>query len=151
MPCAFFRGYLGTDLPAVNPNIRFVTCPFTGEQLACIPSIRPDVTIVHAQKADRAGNVLVEGITGVQKEAVLAARRAIATVEEIVDDLALGSPNSVVLPAWTLSAVAVAPRGAHPSYAHGYYSRDNSYYKAWDAVSRDRDGFITWMKEHVLA
>ena len=150
MPCAFFRGYLGTDLPAVNPNIRFVTCPFTGERLACIPSIRPDVTIIHAQKADRAGNVLIEGITGVQKEAALAASRVIATVEEIVDDLAAGSPNSVVLPGWAISAVAAAPRGAHPSYAHGYYARDNAYYKSWDAVSRDRDAFLNWMKEHVL-
>jgi glutaconate CoA-transferase subunit A len=151
MPCTIFRGYLGTDPPRVNPNIRFVTCPFTGEPLACIPSIRPDVTIVHAQKADRAGNVLIEGITGVQKEAVLAARRAIVTVEEVVEDLDLGSPNSVVLPGWTISAVVVTPRGAHPSYAHGYYPRDNSYYMAWDAVSRDRDGFMAWMKAHVLA
>ena len=151
MPCAFFRGYLGTDLPRVNPNIRFIPCPFTGEPLACIPSLRPDVTIIHAQKADRAGNVLIEGITGVQKEAVLAARRAIVTVEEIVDDLALGSPNSVVLPGWTVSAVVAAPRGAHPSYAHGYYPRDNAYYKGWEAVSRDRNTFLAWMKEHVLA
>ena len=151
MPCAFFRGYVGTDLPRVNANIRFVSCPFTGEPLACIPALRPDVTIIHAQKADRAGNVLVEGITGVQKEAVLAAQRAIATVEEIVDALAAGSPNSVVLPAWTLSAVVEAPRGAHPSYAHGYYWRDNAYYVGWDAISRDREGFMTWMKANVFA
>jgi glutaconate CoA-transferase subunit A len=150
MPCAFFRGYCGTDLPRVNSNIRFAACPFTGEQLACIPAIRPDVTIIHAQKADRGGNVLIEGITGVQKEAVLAARRAIATVEEIVDRLAPGSPNSVVLPGWTLSAVAAAPHGAHPSYAHGYYARDNAYYKGWDAISRERETFLAWMKAHVL-
>jgi glutaconate CoA-transferase subunit A len=151
MPCAFFRGYLGTDMPRVNANVRFVTCPFTGEQLASIPAIRPDVTIIHAQKADREGNVLIEGITGVQKEAVLAARRAIATVVEVVDSLALGSPNCVVLPGWTLSAVVVAPRGAHPSYAHGYYPRDNSFYVSWDGASRDRDEFLRWMKAHVLA
>ena len=86
MPCAIFRGYRGSDLPSVNPHIRFVTCPFTGEELACIPALRPDVTIIHAQKADREGNVLIEGIVGVQKEAALAARRAVVTVEEIVDD-----------------------------------------------------------------
>src|SRR5499427_1870065 len=103
MPCAFFRGYRGSDLPSVNPLIRFVTCPFTGEELACIPALRPDVTIIHAQKADREGNVLIEGIIGVQKEAVLASKRSIVTVEEIVDELKPPSPNSVVLPHWTIT------------------------------------------------
>ncbi len=151
MPCAIFRGYQGSDLAGVNPNIRYVACPFTGEQLACVPAIRPDVSIIHAQKADRAGNVLVEGIVGVQKEAVLAARRAIATVEEIVDRLDTRSPNAVVLPGWTLSAVAEVPGGAHPSYTHGYYARDNAFYVAWDAISRDRETFLEWMKTNVLA
>ena len=150
MPCAIFRGYQGSELARVNSNIRFTACPFTGEQLACIPAIRPDVSIIHAQKADREGNVLIEGIVGVQKEAVLAARQAIATVEEIVDDLDTGSPNAVVLPSWTLSAVAAVPGGAHPSYAHGYYKRDNGFYQAWDAISRDRDTFLEWMKKNVL-
>jgi glutaconate CoA-transferase subunit A len=150
MPCAIFRGYQGCELARVNPNIRFVTCPFTGEQLACVPAVRPDVAIIHAQQADRAGNVLVKGIVGVQKETVLAARKSIATVEEIVDRLETGSPNAVVIPSWTLSAVAVAPRGARPSYAHGYYGRDNSFYLAWDAISRDRDTFLEWMKANVL-
>ncbi|HLG97492.1 MAG TPA: CoA transferase subunit A [Bryobacteraceae bacterium] len=150
MPCAIFRGYQGSELAQVNPNIRPVSCPFTGEQLACVPAIRPDVSIIHAQKADRKGNVLIEGVVGVQKEAVLAARRAIATVEEMVDDLETRSPNAVVLPSWTLSAVAAVPGGAHPSYAHGYYKRDNSFYWDWDEISRDRGTFLQWMKKNVL-
>ena len=93
LPCAVFRGYIGVDLPKVNPNIKLITCPFTGEKLAAVPAIRPDVGVVHAQKADRAGNVLIEGIVGVQKEAVLAAKRSIVTVEEIVDDFGPRSPE----------------------------------------------------------
>ncbi len=151
LPCAFFRGYRGTDLPDVNPNIRFVACPFTGEQLACIPSIRPDVAIIHAQKADCEGNVLIEGIVGVQKEAVLAARSSIVTVEEIVDELTPASPNSVVLPGWTISAVVAAPGGARPSYAHGYYARDNAFYFAWDKIARDRNTFLEWMQSQGIA
>ncbi len=150
LPCAFFRGYRGTDLPRVNANIKFVACPFTGEELACIPSIRPDVAIIHAQKADREGNVLIEGIVGVQKEAVLAAGRSIVTVEQIVEDLNARSPNSVVLPGWTISAVVAVPGGARPSYAHGYYARDNSFYFAWDKISRDRNTFLEWMQSNVL-
>ena len=151
LPCAILRGYAGSDLVAHNANIRSVDCPFTGERLAAVPAIRPDVAIVHAQRADRDGNVLFEGITGVQKEVLLAARRAIVTVEEIVDDLRAPSPNSVVLPQWTITAVVEAPGGARPSYTHGYYERDNAFYLAWDAISRDRDRFGHWMQEHVLA
>jgi glutaconate CoA-transferase subunit A len=150
LPCAVFRGYIGADLPKVNPNIRFVTCPFTGERLAAVPAIRPDVAIVHAQKADRAGNVLIEGIIGVQKEAVLAAKRSIVTVEEIVDNFGPRSPNACILPAWTVTAISVVPGGAFPSYAYGYYKRDNAFYKAWDAVARDRDSFAAWIKANVL-
>jgi glutaconate CoA-transferase, subunit A len=150
LPCAILRGYVGSDLARVNPNVRFVECPFSGEQLAAVPALRPDVTIIHAQRADRQGNVLVEGIVGVQKEAVLAAAKAIVTVEEIVERLDPPSPNSVVLPRWTVSAVAVAPGGARPSYAHGYYRRDNAFYKAWDPISRDRDEFLAWMKENIV-
>ena len=104
---------------------------------------------IHAQKADRAGNVLIAGIIGVQKEAVLAASRAVATVEEIVDDLGSTGTNATVLPAWTVSAVALAPGGARPSYAHGYYGRDNAFYTEWDAIARDRDTFSRWIDEHV--
>jgi len=149
MPCAFFRGYRGSDLARVNPNIRFVPCPFTGEQLASVPAIRPDVAVVHAQQADRAGNVLIHGIVGVQKEAVLAAARSLVTVEEVVDQLPRGA-NAAILPSWVITAIAVAPNGARPSYAHGYYQRDNAFYVAWDAISRDRDRFSTWMTDNVM-
>jgi glutaconate CoA-transferase, subunit A len=150
LPCAVLRAYVGSDLPAHNPNVRHVDCPFTGERLAAVPALRPDVGIVHAQRADREGNVLVEGITGVQKEVVLASRRAVVTVEEVVDDLRAPGPNAVVLPHWTVSAIVEAPGGARPSYAHGYYGRDNAFYTAWDAISRDRDAFRAWMDAHVL-
>jgi glutaconate CoA-transferase subunit A len=150
MPAAFFRGYAGSDLAAVNPNIRFVECPFTGERLAAVPALRPDVTIVHAQQADRDGNVLLQGIVGVQKEAVLAAARSLVTVEEVVDALPRGHLNAVVLPAWTITAIAVVPGGARPSYAHGYYERDNAFYVEWDAIARDRAAFQAWMDAHVL-
>lgn len=150
LPFAVLRGYIGSDLPAYNPSIRSVTCPFTGEVLAATPAIAPDVTIVHAQRADRKGNVHLWGIVGIQKEAVLAAKTAIVTVEEIVDDL--DAPmNAVVLPHWVISAVAHVPRGAHPSYAHGYYQRDNAFCKRWDGIARDRATFTAWMHEHVMS
>ena len=149
LPFAVLKGYAGSDLPAHNDRIRHVDCPFTGERLAAVPAIRPDVAVIHAQRADRQGNVLIWGIVGVQKEAVLAAKRSIVTVEEIVDRLD-PPPNAVVLPHWVVSAVCHEPGGAHPSYAQGYYARDNRFYKAWDAVSRERDGFRRWMERHVL-
>ena len=151
LPFAMLRGYIGVDLPKVNPQIRKITCPYTGEELATVPAIRPDVGIVHALRADREGNVLLEGITGCQKEVVLASKRTIVTVEEIVDDLRAPSPNSVILPSWTIGAVVAVPGGAHPSYAHGYYKRDNSFYIAWDKVSRERDSFLAWMEENVMS
>jgi glutaconate CoA-transferase subunit A len=150
LPFAAFRGYRGAELKRVNPNIKDITCPFTGEKLAAVPAIRLDAAIVHAQKADTKGNVLFEGIVGVQKQAVLAAKRSIVTVEEIVDTLEPHSPNAVILPGWTVSAVVHVPGGAHPSYAHGYYKRDNAFYKKWDAISRERDSFRAWIDEHVL-
>jgi glutaconate CoA-transferase, subunit A len=150
LPCAIFRGYIGADLGKVNPTIKTIVCPFSGDRLAAIPALRPDVAIIHAQKADRAGNVLIEGIVGVQKEAVLAAKRSIVTVEETVEDFGARSPNAVILPSWTVTAIAEVPGGAHPSYAHGYYKRDNAYYKSWDSIARDRDGFLAWMKANVL-
>jgi glutaconate CoA-transferase subunit A len=149
MPSAFFRGYRGSDLAKVNPNIKFVACPYSGESLAAVPALRPDVSIVHAQKADRAGNVLIAGIIGVQKEAVLAATRSIVTVEEIVDSLDGAGANAAILPSWTIDAVVAVPGGAHPSYAHGYYARDNAFYVAWDAIARDRERFTQWIDEHV--
>jgi glutaconate CoA-transferase subunit A len=150
LPFAVFRGYLGADLVKVNPNIKTIACPFTGEQLAAVPAIRPDVAIIHAQKADRTGNVLIEGIVGAQKQVVLAARRSIVTVEEVVESFAGVHPNACILPGWVVSAIAAVPGGAHPSYVHGYYKRDNGFYKAWDEISRERDSFLAWMRAHVL-
>ena len=150
LPCAIFRGYRGAELARVNPNIRTVTCPFTGEVLAAVPALRPDVTFIHAQKANRRGDVLIEGIIGVQKEAVLAASRAVVTVEEIVEDFEGLHPNLTILPNWTVSAISVVPGGSHPSYTHGYFARDNAAYLEWDEIAADRDRFRQWMQTHVI-
>ncbi|SDY53098.1 glutaconate CoA-transferase subunit A [Micromonospora pattaloongensis] len=149
LPFAVLRGYRGTDLVAQTPTIAPITCPFTGEVLTAVPALTPDVGIVHAQRADRAGNVQLWGITGVQKETVLASRRSLVTVEEIVDELE-PRPGAVVLPSWTVTRIAEVPGGAHPSYAMGYSERDNDYYQAWDTISRDRAAFTAWLGEHVL-
>jgi glutaconate CoA-transferase, subunit A len=151
LPCAIFRGYIGGDLPKVNAKIKRVKCPFTGEELAAIPAHRPDVAVVHAQRADKVGNVMIEGVLGVQKEAVLASKRSVVTVEEIVDELPERSLNAVVLPHWIVGHVVEVPGGAFPSYAQGYYPRNNNFYKEWDAISRERDFFLAWIKENVLA
>lgn len=144
LPFAMLRGYAGTDLIGVTDTIRSITCPFTGEALAAVPALTPDVTIIHAQQADLVGNVVLWGITGVQKEAALAAQRTIVTVEEIVDEL--HTPyGAIVLPGWAITAVAEVPGGAHPSYAAGYSVRDNAYYQRWDAISRDRSAFGEWL------
>jgi glutaconate CoA-transferase, subunit A len=150
LPFAMLRGYIGADLPKVNPTIKSIKCPYTGEKLATVPAIRPDVAIIHALKADRQGNILLEGIIGVQKEAVLAAKRSIVTVEEIVDDFGPRNANACILPHWTLGAICQVKGGAHPSYAHGYYKRDNAFYIAWDEISRERNKFLSWMDEHVM-
>jgi glutaconate CoA-transferase subunit A len=148
VPFAVLRGYTGTDL-VPRTRVEPITCPFTGEVLNAVPALRPDVSIVHAQRADRKGNVQLWGILGIQKEAVLAAERSLVTVEEVVDELE-PRPGAIVIPTWAITAVAEAPRGASPSYAHSYYDRDNDFYKAWDAIARDRDEFTAWMEEHVL-
>jgi glutaconate CoA-transferase subunit A len=155
LPFAVLRGYSGTGLegltgPDGQPTVRPITCPFTGERLTAVAALRPDVAIIHAQRADQAGNVQLWGITGVQKEAVLSARRSVVTVEEIVDVLA-PKPGAVVLPAWAVSYVAHAPGGAHPSYAFGYSDRDNDFYLAWDAISRDRERFQRWLETEILS
>lgn len=150
LPFAVLRGYAGSDLLAQTETIRTIECPFTGERLAAVSAINPDVTVIHAQQADREGNVQLWGIQGVQKEAVLAARRALVTVEELVDTLE-PRPGAVVLPAWAIDLVSVVPGGSHPSYTHDYSDRDNDFYVAWDAISRDRDTFARWMEAHVLA
>jgi glutaconate CoA-transferase subunit A len=148
LPCALMRGYAGTELMG-HTRVEPVTCPFTGERLVAVPALNPDVAIVHAQEADRAGNIQLWGIPGVQKEAVLAAERSIATVERIVDALE-PRPGGVVIPGSEIDAVAEAPGGSQPSYSLGITRRDNEFYRRWDAISRDRDGFRAWMEEHVL-
>lgn len=149
LPFAVMRGFAGTDLPKYNSAVQWIQCPFTGESLAAVAAVRPDVAIIHAQKADRKGNVLLWGILGVQKEAVLSAKHSIVTVEEIVDELD-AAPNACVLPHWTITAVCKVPFGARPSYAQGYYARDNAYYVAWDEISRDRERFAAWLAENVF-
>jgi glutaconate CoA-transferase, subunit A len=150
LPFGVLRGYVGTDLMEhTKQSISMITCPFTGEELCAVPALNPDVTIIHAQRADRAGNVQICGLIGIQKEAVLAARRSIVTVEEIVDSLP-PTPGAVVLPSWVLSAVCHVPGGAHPSFAMGFSDRDNAFYKAWDAISADREAFTTWIDKHIL-
>jgi len=150
LPFAVLRGYVGTDLPEVTPTIKPVTCPFTGEELMAVPALNPDVAIVHAQQADRRGNVMLWGITGIQKEAALSAKRVIVTVEEVVGEFE-PRPFHVVLPSVAVDAISVVPRGAHPSYADGYYDRDNAFYEAWDPIGRDREKFTEWMERHVLS
>jgi glutaconate CoA-transferase subunit A len=150
LPFAVLRAYAGSDLPKHNPRIRSIRCPFTDEELAAVPAIRPDVAVIHAQKADKRGNVLMWGVLGVQKEAALAARRVIVTVEQIVSDLAPW-PNACILPRWAVTAVCLVPRGATPSYALGYYERDNQFYQAWDAIARERERFAAWIERHILA
>jgi glutaconate CoA-transferase subunit A len=150
LPFAVLRGYTGTDLVKHTESIRSITCPFTGETLTAVPALNPDATVIHAQRADRAGNVQMWGITGVQKEALLAARRSLVTVEEIVDVLD-PRPGAVVLPTWAVTYVAEAPGGAHPSYAQGYSERDNDYYSAWAEISRDRATFAGWLHDEVYA
>jgi glutaconate CoA-transferase, subunit A len=149
LPFAVLRGYVGTDLPKVTSTIAPITCPFTGEELMAVPALNPDVAIIHAQHADRRGNVALWGITGIQKEAVLSAKRTIVTVEELVEEFQ-PRPFQIVLPSVAVDAISVVPGGAHPSYAHGYYARDNAFYEAWDPVSRDRERFREWMERHVL-
>ena len=149
VPFATIRTHAGS-LADVNPHYRTVTCPFTGETLTAVPALRPDVTIIHAQKADHDGNVLISGIIGVQKEAALAARRVVVTVEEVVASFDGAGPNACILPRWTIEAIAVVPGGALPSYAFGYYARDNAFYQQWEEISRTREGFTAWIDEHVV-
>jgi glutaconate CoA-transferase subunit A len=149
LPFAVLRGYAGTGLAEVNPHIAWVECPFTGQRLAAVPALRLDVTVVCAQQADRHGNVMLWGITGVQREAVLAAERSVVLVEEVVDHFE-PRPNGQVIPAWAVDAICVVPGGPYPSYADGYSDRDNAFYRAWEGISRDADRFQQWMERHVL-
>ena len=144
------RNYSGTDLPRANPRIKTVACPYTGERLATVPALNPDVTIVHAQRADAAGNTQMWGLLGVQKEAAFASTRVIVVVEELVEETVIRSdPNRTVIPGMIVSAVVVEPWGAHPSYAQGYYDRDNDFYVAWEAISRDPAKLDRYLEEFV--
>lgn len=144
------RSYTGTDLPSSNDRIRFIDCPYTGERLATVPALNPDITIVHAQRADVNGNAQVWGLVGVQKEAALAARRVVVVVEELVDEAVIRSdPNRTLIPGIIVDAVVVEPWGAHPSYVQGYYDRDNDFYLAWEAISRDESAMERWLAAHV--
>jgi glutaconate CoA-transferase subunit A len=138
LPFWTLRNYMGTDLPEVNRQIRQVTCPYTGEVLATVPALNPDVTVVHAQRADEQGNAQIWGLLGVQKEAAFASRRVIVVVEQLVDESIIrADPNRTVIPGLIVDAVVVEPWGAHPSYAQGYYDRDNEFYIRWEKISRD--------------
>ncbi|NQD36358.1 CoA transferase subunit A [Permianibacter sp. IMCC34836] len=151
MPCGFMKGYPATQLAEVNPaQIQPQQCPFTGQWLSAIAAIKPDVTILHAQQADADGNVLIRGIVGAAREAALAAKTVIVTVEQQVEKID-ADMNAIVLPRWLIAAIAVVPGGAYPSYAQGHYPRDNAFYLAWDEIARDREKFLSWMQSHVLA
>ena len=150
LPCALMPHHADTDLEAVpGARVRRLSCPFTGTPLTAVPAITPDVTILHAQQVDAAGNVLLRGIIGAAKEAAMAARSVLVTVEEQVSTLR-AQPNALVLPAAVITAVSIVPGGAYPSYAQGYYARDNRFYLAWDQIARDRAIFSDWMERHVL-
>ena len=150
LPFGILRAYTGTNLEE-RTNVARVRDPFTGEQVSAVPAIKPDVTVIHAQQADRHGNVGLWGITGVQREAALAAKAVIVTVEEVVEELDNVGPNHTVLPFWTISAIAEVPRGSHPSYSMGYSTRDNRFYKKWNTISRDHDLFKAWMDKFVFS
>ena len=150
LPFGVLRGYAGTDLVEQSSSIKTINCPFTGEDLTAVPAINPDVTIIHAQQSDKLGNIMMWGITGVAKEAVFAAKKVIVTVEEIVDRF---SPkfNSIIIPNTQINAIALEPKGAWPSYASGYYERDNSAYIAWDEIAKDRESFLKWLELKVMS
>ncbi len=150
LPFGVLRGYTGTDLVGRTTTIKTITCPFTGEVLTAVPALRPDVSVVHAQRADHHGNVQIWGLVGIQKEAILAAKASIVTVEELVDELP-PTPGAVVIPSWVISAVCHVPNGAHPSFAMGFSERDNDFYRAWDTISKQRDTFTEWINRHVLS
>jgi glutaconate CoA-transferase subunit A len=150
LPYMPLRSYYGSDLPAVNPQIRRIACPSTGEPLYAVAALRPDVAVIHVQRADAEGNAQVWGLLGLQREAAFAARRVIVTAEEIVPaSVVRGDPNRTVIPAPIVSAVCHVPFGAHPSYAQGYYDRDTDFYLAWDDIARDHVSVLAWLDEWV--
>ncbi|MBA2254174.1 MAG: CoA transferase subunit A [Chloroflexi bacterium] len=150
LPFFPLRSYFETDLPVANPLIRTVRSPYGDETVYAVPPLRPDVTIIHAQRADAAGDTQVWGLLGCQKEAAFAAERVIVVVEELVDESVIrADPNRTIVPGLIVDAVVVEPLGAHPSYAQGYYDRDNRFYLDWEAVSRDVAALEAWLDEWV--
>ena len=150
LPFWTMRNYMGTDLPVVNPRIKTVTCPYTGEVLATVPALNPDVTIIHAQRADAGGNTQVWGLLGVQKEAAFASKRVIVVVEELVDESVIrADPNRTLIPGMIVNSVVVEPWGCHPSYAQGYYDRDNDFYVAWEDITREPARLQGYLEEFV--
>lgn len=150
LPFFPLRNYMGSDLPRVNPGIGIVKCPFTGEELAAVPALNPDTAIIHVQRADRSGNAQIWGLIGVQKEAAFAARNVIIVAEEIVEESVIRSdPNRTLIPGIIVSAVVQEPLGCHPSYAQGYYDRDNDFYLRWREISKDRSSLENYLDEWV--
>jgi glutaconate CoA-transferase subunit A len=150
LPCGLMRRYAATDLTSVQgASVQALRCPFTAAGLALVQALTPDVTILHAQQIDADGNVLIRGIVGAGKEAAMAARQLLVTVEEQVETLD-AAMNALILPSWVITAASIVPGGAYPSYAQGYYPRDNAFYLAWDEIARDRAAFTAWMERYVL-
>jgi len=150
LPFFPLRSYTDTDLPVANPLIRPIDSPYGDETIYAVPPLRPDVTIVHAQRADAAGDTQVWGLLGCQKEAAFAADRVIVVVEELVDEAVIrADPNRTIIPGLIVDAVVVEPYGAHPSYAQGYYDRDNGFYLDWERISRDEPTLQVWIDEWV--
>ena len=150
LPFYPLRSYEGTDMPAVNPQIRPIRSPYGDETVYAVPPINPDVTIVHAQRADAAGDTQIWGLVGSQKEAAFAAQRVIVVVEELVDESVIrADPNRTIIPGRIVDAVVVEPYGAHPSFVQGRYDRDNAFYVAWDAISRDAGRTSEWLDQWV--
>ena len=150
LPFFPLRSYDDTDLPKANPLIRPIGSPYSDEELYAVPALKPNVAIIHAQRADAAGDTQVWGLLGCQKEAAFAADRVIVVVEELVDESVIrADPNRTILPGLVVDAVVVEPFGAHPSYAQGYYDRDNAFYLEWDRISREEESLQAWLKEWV--
>ena len=151
LPFYPLRSYTGSDIPAANDRIRWVESPYEdGERIAVVPPLHPDVTIIHAQRADASGNTQLWGLLGMQKEAAFAARTVIVVVEEVVEEEVIRSdPNRTLIPGLIVDAVVEEPYGAHPSYVQGRYDRDNEFYLAWDAISRDAQKVQAWLDEWV--
>lgn len=150
LPFFPLRSYSGSDLPAVNPGIRFVESPYGDGPIAVVPPLKPDVAFVHAQRADAQGNTHLWGLVGVQKEVAFAANKVVVVVEEIVDEeLIRRDPNRTLIPGLIVDAVVHEPYGAHPSYVQGYYDRDNAFYLDWGERSRDEAATEAWLEEWV--